>query len=253
MKKEFDRFRTALMFFTRIPVGKIDFSQEHLNKSNRYLPIIGWIVGGVSGLSFWGLNLVLPIEVSVILSMSISILLTGAFHEDGFADTCDGLGGGWSKKQILEIMKDSRIGVFGAIGVAMLILTKFISISHMPAWMIPMVLIAAHTISRFSVLLFIFTHNYTRDDHTGKSKPIGKKISLPELGFASFTALLPFFLFKQLGFALLIPVILLIKYIFARYTNKWIGGYTGDLLGALQQITETSFYVLVILYIYIQN
>ncbi len=253
MKQEINKFRTALMFFTRIPVGKIEFSQELLNKSNKYLPIIGWIVGGLSGLIFWVLNSVFSTDLSVILSMSASILLTGAFHEDGFADTCDGFGGGWSKEQILDIMKDSRIGVFGAIGITMLLLTKFISLSHLPAWMIPGVLIAGHTISRFSALLFIFSHNYVRNNHTGKSKPIGKEISKSELGFSSITTLLPFLLFEKLGFALIIPAILLIKHIFARYTNKWIGGYTGDSLGALQQITETSFYVLVILYIHIQN
>lgn len=253
MKKESILFRTALMFFTRIPVGKIKYSQEYLNHSNKYLPVIGLIVGGISGLSLILFNHILPVELAVVLSMAISILLTGAFHEDGFADVCDGFGGGWSKEKILEIMKDSRIGAFGVTGLVMLLLTKFLSLSHIPESILFATLLAGHTFSRYSAVLLIFTHKYVRDDHTGKSKPIGKELNRSELLFASVTAILPFVFFPHFGFLLIIPVILLIKHGFARYISKWIGGYTGDCLGALQQIIETSFYIFVILYIEIQN
>lgn len=253
MKQEINKFRTALMFFTRIPVGEIEYSQEYLNHSNKYLPVIGWMVGGLSALGFMLLNPILPVEIAVVLSMAISILLTGAFHEDGFADVCDGFGGGWTKEKILEIMKDSRIGAFGVIGLVMLMLTKFLSMSQIPVSILPAALITGHTFSRYSAVLLIFTHKYVRDDHTGKSKPIGKELNRPELIFASITALLPFLFFPHFGFLLIIPVILLIKHVYARYIKKWIGGYTGDCLGALQQITETSFYIFVILYVEIQN
>lgn len=253
MKKESLLFRTALMFFTRIPVRKVEYSQEYLNHSNKYLPVIGWIVGGISALGFMLFNPILPVEIAVVLSMAIPILLTGAFHEDGFTDLCDGLGGGWTKEKILEIMKDSRVGAFGVIGLVMLLLTKFLSLSHISESILPATLIAGHTFSRYSAVLFIFSHKYVRDDHTGKSKPIGKEIYRSELIFASVTALLPFLLFPHFGFLLIIPVILLIKHAFARYIKKWIDGYTGDCLGALQQIIETSFYIFVILYMEIQN
>ena len=253
MKKELIVFKTAVMFFTRIPVGKVEYAQEYLNQSNKYLPVIGWIVGGSAALSFMLFTLVLPVEMAVILSMAISILLTGAFHEDGFADLCDGFGGGWTTQKIMEIMKDSRVGAFGVIGLITLLLTKVVSLSHVPESILPVTLLAGHTFSRYSAVLFIFSHEYVRDDHTGKSKPIGKKLNNSGLIFASITALLPFLLFPHFGFLLIIPVIVLIKYLFARYISKTIGGYTGDCLGALQQVTETSFYILIIVFMTLQN
>ncbi len=253
MRKEWNIFRTAIMFFTRIPVGKIDFSSKALNSSGKYLPVIGWIVGGISAIIFLATHQILPVELAVILSMASSIMITGAFHEDGFADVCDGLGGGWTREKILEIMKDSRVGAFGVIGMIMLLFAKFISLSEMHVNLLPASIIAGHTISRFSAVLFIYSHQYVRDDQGSKSKPVGKKINQSELIFASLMALFPFILFPNAGFLLIIPVILLIKYRFARYAQKKIGGYTGDCLGALQQITETSFYIFVLIYMEIHS
>ncbi|HXB12726.1 MAG TPA: adenosylcobinamide-GDP ribazoletransferase, partial [Bacteroidia bacterium] len=120
MKKEIRIFFTALMFFTRIPCPKwVDHSEEYLNRSSKYFPLMGWIVGGLSSIVFYSCSFFLPISVSVLLSMVTSIYVTGAFHEDGLADVCDGFGGGWIKDKIMDIMKDSRVGAFGVIGVVM--------------------------------------------------------------------------------------------------------------------------------------
>ena len=111
MKKQFRVLLTAIMFYTRIPVpATLEYSPERLNRATRYFPLIGWIVGGVGAGVFYGLSLILPLQVSVFLSMLATIFLTGAFHEDGFADFCDGFGGGYTREKILTIMKDSRIG-----------------------------------------------------------------------------------------------------------------------------------------------
>ena len=109
------------MFYTRTPCPSwVDFEADHLNKATRYLPVIGWIIGGFTGLSFWmAIQLFDPLT-SLLISLGISVLLTGAFHEDGFADACDGFGGGWTKPQILEIMKDSRVGPYGMVGLVLL-------------------------------------------------------------------------------------------------------------------------------------
>ena len=90
-----------------------------------YFPLIGWIVGGFSALIFWASSFLFPVSISIIFSMIASILVTGAFHEDGFADVCDGFGGGWTKEKILEIMKDSRVGSYGVIGMILMLGTKF--------------------------------------------------------------------------------------------------------------------------------
>src|SRR4051812_43461768 len=126
MKKELHIFFTALMFYTRIPCPKnIDHNPDYLNKATRYFPLIGWIVGSISFLAFYVSSLFLSIESAIILAIIASILTTGAFHEDGFADVCDGFGGGWTKEKILLIMKDSAIGAYGAIGLVLLFLLKF--------------------------------------------------------------------------------------------------------------------------------
>src|SRR5258708_3410401 len=126
MKKEWKIFLTAVMFLTRISVPKnIDHSAEYLEKSPKYFPVTGWIVGGISALLFLVFSRYISTDIGVLASMIAGILTTGAFHEDGFADTCDAFGGGWTKEKILQIMKDSRIGAFGAIGLLAILSSKF--------------------------------------------------------------------------------------------------------------------------------
>lgn len=247
MKQQWYTFLTAVMFFTRIPVEKnLPYSETFLNSSSKFLPVIGWIVGGISGLAFWGLNLFLPHTLAILLSMAVSILITGAFHEDGFADACDGFGGGWSKEKILVIMKDSRIGAYGMIGMFFMLFTKYTALSALNTGMLPFVMIAGHTFSRYSSALFMFTSEYVREDQTSKSKPLGKQMKPGEFVFASLTTLPPLLLFKSWWIVMLIPFTLIVTFLFAKYVNKWIGGYTGDCLGAMQQISEVSVYVFLI-------
>ena len=117
-------FLLALGFYTRFPVPK---NQDYsgLPQASVYLPLIGWLVGGSAGLCFYLADLLLPTTTAVILALIGGTLLTGAFHEDGFADVCDGFGGGYGKQQILDIMKDSRIGTYGALALLMAFTLKF--------------------------------------------------------------------------------------------------------------------------------
>src|SRR3989442_594713 len=112
MKDQWQLLRTAIMFYTRIPVGNMHHASDRLNNATRYLPFIGWITGGAMALVLCGAGHLAPWPVSILLSLITGIWITGAFHEDGFADMCDGFGGGWTKEKILLIMKDSRIGAF---------------------------------------------------------------------------------------------------------------------------------------------
>jgi adenosylcobinamide-GDP ribazoletransferase len=125
MKKELRVFFTALMFYTRIPCPKwVDHDDDYINQATRYFPFIGWIVGVICFLFLYGASLLLPVPVAVVISMLAGVFITGAFHEDGFADVCDGFGGGWTKEKILLIMKDSRVGAYGVIGLVVLLLLK---------------------------------------------------------------------------------------------------------------------------------
>ncbi len=131
MRKELQVFLTAVMFFTKIPCpGWVDHSKEYLNKSSRYFSLIGIIVGCVGGAVFYGFNVIFPHSVAILLSMLATVWLTGAFHEDGLADMFDGFGGGWTREQVLEIMKDSRIGTFGVVGLTGILTLKFLEQSR---------------------------------------------------------------------------------------------------------------------------
>ncbi|GAA3781011.1 adenosylcobinamide-GDP ribazoletransferase [Flavobacterium ginsengiterrae] len=253
MKKELHIFFTCLMFYTRIPCPEnINHDPEYLNKATRYFPFIGWIVGTISFLSFYIFSLFLSIETAVIFAIITSVLTTGAFHEDGFADVCDGFGGGWTKEKILIIMKDSAIGAYGAIGLVLLFLVKFKLLSESISLfttdnyiLIYLLFISAHSVSRLAAISIIFTHEYSRDDASSKSKPIAKNHSWKEVLGSFFFGIIPlgifsFFYLKAL--LVLIPVFIT-RYFLARYFQKWIDGYTGDCLGATQQICEVIYYL----------
>ena len=259
MKKQLHIFFTALMFYTRIPCPKnIDHNPEYLNKASRYFPLIGWIVGGISFVFYYIGAFLFTNEIAVIISMIAGILTTGAFHEDGFADVCDGFGGGWTKEKILLIMKDSAIGAYGAIGVVLLFLLKFTALSelvqstqitnHYSLITILLLFVSAHSISRLAAISIVFTHQYSREDASSKSKPIAQNFTWKEVIGASFFGLLPLVIlsFFQWQLLLVLIPIFIARFFLARYFQKWIDGYTGDCLGATQQVCEVIFYLSII-------
>ncbi len=216
-----------------------------LNKSTRYFPFIGILVGAVTAFLFFVASQVFPVFLALMLGMAISVLFTGAFHEDGFADFCDGFGGGHTKERILEIMKDSRIGTYGTIGLILMLGTKFSSLVQIDEARIPFILIAGNAISRVFPVLLIYTADYARLDATSKTKPIGKADSVFSLFFALATGSL-FLVFLQWQEIIVAVVLLTIVFLFFRmYIIKKLEGYTGDVLGALQQISEVLFYLVI--------
>ena len=171
MTNEFKIFLTALSFYTRVPVGNIKgWNEGLLNKSTRYFPVIGLLVGGIGAFFFWILGFYFPVSIAVALSMVVTILFTGAFHEDGFADFCDGFGGGYTPERILEIMKDSRIGTYGSIGLMAVLGVKFLVLTHVELARIPFILISGHAISRIFPVLLIYTSQYARLDASSKGR-----------------------------------------------------------------------------------
>lgn len=262
MKKQLHIFFTALMFYTRIPCPKnIDHNPDYLNKASRYFPLIGWIVGGISFIIYYIGVVLFTNEIAVILAIIAGILTTGAFHEDGFADVCDGFGGGWTKEKILLIMKDSAIGAYGAIGVVLLFLLKFQSLIQLMnsiqntefiiynlQFTIFLLFVSAHSISRLSAISIVFTHQYSREDASSKSKPIAKNFTWKEVVGALFFGLLPLVILSFFQWQLLLVLIpvFISRFFLARYFQKWIDGYTGDCLGATQQVCEVIFYLSII-------
>jgi len=244
MKKEVHIFFTALLFFTRIPGPKgITHDPQYLQKSSKYFSLIGWIVGSIGALVFYGAAFIFPKSIALILSMAATIYATGAFHEDGFADVCDGLGGGWTKKKILLIMKDSRLGTYGVIGLGLLLATKYVALLEIETNAIPIVLFCGHSLSRFIATTLLFTHPYVRDDENSKAKPAAKAMTLPMLLVSGLFGLLPLITFQNpLIFLALIPVYLSKIFLGLKF-KKWLGGQTGDCAGAVQQLSEVVFYL----------
>jgi adenosylcobinamide-GDP ribazoletransferase len=232
------------MFYTRIPVPRrLEYTPEILNHSTRYFPVVGWIVGIISGGVFFASAMIFPVNISVAFSMAAGLLVTGAFHEDGLADFFDGFGGGWTKEKILEIMKDSRLGSYGGIALFMALLMKFLILSAVDKSVIPFLMITGHSLSRFTAASFVYTHNYARADETSKVKPIGKGITHAEFIFAAVTGLAPVLLLNNPLFFLLIFPLIPVKMIMGHYMQKWLEGYTGDCLGAVQQVSEIVIYL----------
>jgi len=169
-------FFTAVMFFTRIPYPKwMEYSEVRLNKSAMYFPLVGCLVGATAAFIFFLGLFIFPKSVALLLSMIASVILTGAFHEDGWADVCDGFGGGWNKQDILRIMKDSRIGVYGTIGLIVILALKFVTLYEMEIELVPWALIAGHSMSRFVSTSFLYTHSYVRENEDSRAKPLATR------------------------------------------------------------------------------
>lgn len=244
MNKELRVFFTGLMFYTRIPVpNSTGFSEDNLNKGTGYFPFIGIIVGAVGAAIFSLSNILLPVEISIIISFVSMVLLTGAFHEDAISDFCDGFGGGYGKEMILSIMKDSRIGTYGAVALILLFFSKFFILTEVNTAKIPLLLIAAHAFSRLNPVFLIFSSRYVSSNDTAKSKPIGKKASYARLFIAIAFGVLPLIFLSWVFMPFVFFVEFMLLFLFRAYIHKQIGGYTGDVLGALQQISEVVFYL----------
>ncbi len=245
LRRELEYFLGALRFFTRLPVPAwVGHSSEALNKAARYFPAVGLLVGLIAALAFVATSLFWPKTLAVLAAMAATLYATGAFHEDGWSDMVDGFGGGWEKQQILAIMKDSRIGSFGAIALVMLLLAKFCALIELESAAIPVVLIAGHTVSRFAATALMRVLDYVRDE--GKAKPLATRIGPGELALAGGTALFAVLLpWPFLGLPALLAGVLLAAGAtlwLARLFRRRLGGYTGDCLGATQQLAEAAFY-----------
>lgn len=244
LRREAEYFFGAIRFFTRFPVPAwVGHSSESLNRSAKYFPAVGLLVGALGALLYSATLLIWPKPVAIVLSMAATIYATGAFHEDGLSDAADGLGGGWDKLRILEIMKDSRVGSYGVIALVLALLGKFVLLAEMDHLLLPFALVAAHAFSRFCATILLVAMDYVREDLLAKAKPLASRLSTGQFWLAG--------LFAMAGLSLLpwgrmLPAVLLAllaTFWLASLFRRWLGGYTGDCLGATQQVSELAFYL----------
>jgi adenosylcobinamide-GDP ribazoletransferase len=234
---------TAVQYFTRIRVPAwVGHAPERLTGAVRYFPAIGLVVGASGAAVMWLAALVLPSPLPAILSTAVTILMTGAIHEDGLADTCDGLGGGATRERALEIMKDPRIGVFGAIALILVLLLKIATLSLLPLWTAMAALVAAHAFSRFGAVLVIFAGRYVGSADRSRSAPVVERVQIGDVFIAALFGL-PALALCGPRVIVAIVVALVLVGVLSRWCVKRIGGYTGDTLGATQQVAEIGGYV----------
>ena len=245
-REELAVFLLAVQFLTRWPIRSRDlFTEARLTATTRYHPLVGALVGAFSGVVFWLAHLVFPVSLAIVLATAASILATGAFHEDGFADACDGLGGGTTRERALEIMRDSRLGTYGAAGLGLMLATKVLALAATPPEAIPWLLIAAHAASRSSAVLAIATGTYVRD--SGIASPVADRVAPDSLVIALATGTAAVFVLLAVatpatilaGFGGLAAGHLVMRLLYERK----LGGYTGDCLGAVQQTGELGMYL----------
>jgi len=234
---------TAVQYFTRIRVPAwVGHAQEQLAGAIRYFPVVGLIVGASGAATLWLAAQVLPAPLPAILATVVTVLMTGAIHEDGLADTCDGLGGGATRERALEIMKDPRIGAFGAIALVLALLLKTSALSLMTLWTAMTALFAAHAFSRFCAVLFSFAGRYVGSAERSRAAPVVTRVRIGDVLVAALFGLPALLLCGRDAIVAVVVALALLGLLF-RWCVKRIGGYTGDTLGAAQQVAEIGFYL----------
>lgn len=247
----------ALQFFTRIPVtGRlaqwVGYSPEMLRASTAHFPGVGWLVGVLSAAVLAGLLAVLPPVaaapwVAAVGCTVFSVLLTGAFHEDGLADLADGLGGSYDRERALDIMKDSRIGSFGAIALVLGLLAKLSLLALLLQADAALAVVAcwlAHVVSRTAPLFIIRSLPHVGDTPRSKSKPLADRIGTGSLlaglvWCGAALALAVWWRPQAPWLAGLLGAALGLWWM-RRLLARRLQGFTGDGLGATQQVCEVT-------------
>ena len=250
----------AVQFFTRLPItGRladwVGYSPAMLRASAAHFPGVGWLVAAVAAAVYSALHQALGAQpgaalIAATFSTIATVLVTGGFHEDGLADVVDGLGSGAPRERALEIMKDSRIGAFGAMALVLALLAKVSLLALLGAHSLSAALCAllgGHVLSRFWPLLLVRRLAHVGDTATSKSKPLAEQVSGAALAAAGLWCFMPLTLVWQAQSALFLIVAVLCSALGAAYLARQFArrlqGFTGDCLGAAQQVSEIGFYL----------
>lgn len=244
----------ATQFLTRLPMPELrDYQPQWLHQSSRHFPAVGLLLGLLCALVFWLGTLLFSPLVAAVASTAFGIKMTGAFHEDGLADTCDGLGGGLTRERALTIMKDSRLGTFGTLGLVMAVLLKVALLASMPTALALAALVIGHCGSRLLCISLIALLPYGGDIEHAKAKPMAQQLTAAQGIIAAFWLALALLIAGIIWPAAMATIpawqwsLTLLLAIYAtdymrRLLRRRLNGYTGDGLGATQQLTELAIY-----------
>lgn len=255
LRNIFKRTLAALMFFTRLPLWRLaTVERSFFERVVPLWPLAGWLTGGVMALVLWLSQLAsLPTGVGVALALLSRCLLTGALHEDGFADFCDGFGGGSSRERTLSIMKDSHIGTYGVLGLILYVLVVWNVLTALfAAGLSPLILVAADALAKGLSATIIYFLPYARTEADAKNRLVYVRTPWMERLLSLVLALLPLAVCllvapeampkpEQWLLALLLPLCGCVTLFL--WMHHRLQGYTGDCCGATFLITETLIYL----------
>jgi adenosylcobinamide-GDP ribazoletransferase len=250
LRREWDAFLLAVMFFTRVPVpARVGEQFGELDKAARYFPLVGLAIGAYAGGVTWCACWLWPVPVAVVFGIFASVWLTGAFHEDGLADMVDAFGGGSTRERTLEIMKDSRLGTFGTVALVLALGLKVgCLVAFFPGVAGVWALVAAHGWSRAVSISILRLLPYAREDEAGgKSKPLAQHLSTCSslwvlvTGSAGLVGMVLWL--RQPWLLVVVPLSWGLRQFLVWRFQVRLGGYTGDCLGAAQQLTELVCYM----------
>lgn len=231
----------AFQFLTRIPLPSIAFEPDSLARAIKFFPIVGLAVGSGAVLVQRLLLSHLSRSLVALVVLVYLVLITGCLHEDGLADIADGFGGGWNREQILVILKDSRIGVYGAAALALSLLARYLLLASLPMEHFAAYVISAHVLCRWTSLPLSYVLAPARQEE-GQGARIASLTTLPSLILGSVFALaIVAFALRWLAIAPLVVAILVVL-LSAWLYNRKLGGVTGDCFGATNQLTEIAVY-----------
>ena len=241
LRAELGYFLGAVQFLTRLPVPHLDgFAPDWLDRGVKYFPLAGILVGAICAAVLSAASTFWSGALPALLAVAAGIAATGAFHEDGFADFFDAMGGA-TREARLAIMKDSRLGTFGVLALGIAIALKVFALAALAPAVAAAALIAAHAGGRFAAISAMRFLPYAGDMSTAKAKPLATNITVFGLGLAGCFGLLPA-LFLPLRAAFLACLVAFAAAIFVAWRAKrLLGGFTGDVLGAIEQSYEIAF------------
>lgn len=243
----------ALIFFTRLPFWRIyQPPKEAYRAVVEYWPLVGWFTGcGMAAIIYFG-AMVMPHSLAILAAILFRLLATGALHEDGLTDFIDGFGGGTDRQRILDIMKDSRIGTYGMLGILFYELILFLSLFSLPVSFAAMTVFAADPYAKMIAGQIIEMMPYARKEEESKAKNIYRKFSMRAGVSLAVQGLLPMgvFLYATWGvidwqYVIFVPCI--VMYFMYQMIWRKLKGYTGDCCGALFLIIELSVYLTIAL------
>lgn len=230
------KFLIALQFLTILPLKVKEIKNREFGKSLTYFPLAGAVIGLILALSLYVFSSILPHIVVSLLILIILVVVTGGIHLDGFADTCDGLWGSHPRQESLKIMRDSRIGVMGVLGLILLLLLKFSLFYSSPHFALGKILVVMATLGRWFQVLACYLSRYAQNE--GKGKYFVEYVEKKEFFLSTlFSLAITVFVMRTKGFILFILSIIAVWPIID-YIKRRIGGMTGDTIGAVGEISE---------------